>query len=303
MHVQLPGPQRSGHLEADEAGTQHHGTPGLPRGLDDCLAVGEGAQVVHPWISLLHLGRQSYRRGSGGEQQGAVFLRPAVVQDDPTGFRLEAHHPPAVHDLNAQVAIELGWMKRNPVWRRGAREIVLGEIGPVVGSIGVGVVEGQPALIALSPERLGGRISGGAGADDYNRGGLGAAAGPTHRCRATGLDLTGDVHLPGPLFHPPAGDIVQRRRPERGTGLQAEAGVVPGTTYRVAHDQTLGQRTAVVGADRADGEPLRLLSDQQHGLVAHVARQYRAFGNLAHRYPGLKIGTGRCGCVTHTEPG
>ena len=82
--------------------------------------------------------------------------------------------------------------------------------------------------------------------------------------------LADDDCLARPL-DAPAGDRVQGGGAQRFAGAQAEAGVVQRAADRVVDQQTVGERAAVVRADRADGEDLLAPPRQQHRLVADVA--------------------------------
>ena len=55
VHLEIARAQRSGHLQADEAGADHDRAPGGLRSGDDGAAVAERAQIVHV--------RQIARRG------------------------------------------------------------------------------------------------------------------------------------------------------------------------------------------------------------------------------------------------
>ena len=97
-------------------------------------------------------------------------------------------------------------------------------------------------------------------------------------------------------LHLPARDGVERRRPQRLAGAQAEAGVVPGAAHRVADDSPSAERTAVVRARGADGEDLLAAPRQQHRLLSHLAGQHAALRAPARRAPCCSVmsATRRC---------
>ena len=68
---------------------------------------------------------------------------------------------------------------------------------------------------------------------------------------------------------------------------------MPGAADRVADDQPLGKRPAVVAADGADGEPLVADAGEQHGLLADMAGDAAADRHLLGGDAGGEIGSGR----------
>lgn len=80
-------------------------------------------------------------------------------------------------------------------------------------------------------------------------------------------------------FDAPAGNRVQRWRTQGLAGTQAEAGVVPGTSNRIADQKSLLERSPVMGADRTDREHLIATSGQEHRFAASVPEQHGSVGN------------------------
>ena len=116
----------------------------------------------------------------------------------------------------------------------------------------VGAEQQDLAVVALAAQRLGRRFAGRARADDGDgpQRRLAPQASPARRAaRRTRIGRAGALDVV-------AGEGVQRRRAQRRAGAQIEAGVVPGAADGVAVERALGQRAAVVGAGRADGEDL-----------------------------------------------
>src|SRR5690606_31594051 len=56
--------------------------------------------------------------------------------------------------------------------------------------------------------------------------------------------------------------------------------VVPGTAYGLTNEQALGERAAVVRALRADGEVAVAHAREQHRVLADVALEHRAVGEI-----------------------
>ena len=310
-HLELAGAQRRRDLEADEAAAQHHGArrttlDGTRAQLldlgDDGPAVGQGAQVAHVGqVAARQL--ETHRLGTGGEEQRAPGKRRAAIEGDSAPARVDRGHTGAELQLDPPLVIELARMERDPLLGGVAGQVVLGEIGAVVGRRVVGADERDGAGVTLAAQPLGGGVGGGAGADDDHRfraraarGGARTGAGRSNRRRRRWRQLFANRD-PVPLaLHPVARHRVQRRRAQRLAGAQAEAGVVPGAAHGIADQQPLGQRSAVVGAMGSDGEDLVAVTRQQHRLAARVAEQAaarRAAGgaDLRKRHSLRQVGT------------
>ena len=68
--------------------------------------------------------------------------------------------------------------------------------------------------------------------------------------------------------------------------------MVPWTSYRVADDHSLSERTTVVRADGADREILAAESDEQHGLALGVPKQPLTISDCIGTHAGGEIGAG-----------
>src|SRR5207244_11714124 len=88
-------------------------------------------------------------------------------------------------------------------------------------------------------------------------------------------------------------DGIQRRRAQRLAGAEIETGVVPRTAHRVADEESLGERAAVVRARGADGVDVAAAADEQHRLAVGVAAEHRAVRELLDGNALLEIGTGQ----------
>ena len=81
------------------------------------------------------------------------------------------------------------------------------------------------------------------------------------------------------LFDAPTRNRVQRRRAESLTGAQAEAGMMPRASNRIAHEKPLFERSAVVRADGTDREQLIAAPDKQHRFAVRVPEQHGSVRN------------------------
>src|SRR5262249_15944062 len=144
---------------------------------------------------------------------------------------------------------------------------------------------------AVAPKHVRGRQAGGAAADDDDRARTLACAGSSRR-RGFGQLLAHERHVALPL-DAPAGDRIERRRPQRVAAAKAETGVVPGTTHGVADDESFGEWTVIVRAVRADGEELAAGARDHDILVTDPAEQRSAVGKSTDRDSLREIGL-RC---------
>ena len=147
------------------------------------------------------------------------------------------------------LGVELGRSERNPLLGRGAGEIVLRQIGPIVGRRVVGAQHREAAGVAFPPQHLGGSVARGAAADDDDRRRQPGAWRPRRRRRACS-SFSRTKALPSRCSTRQHGDRVQRRRAQRLAGAQAETGMVPRTADGIVDEKPLGKRAAVVRARR-----------------------------------------------------
>ena len=79
MHVDIPGTERGGHLQTDEARADHHGAPRCQSLRDKSAAVRERAQIVHVReITSGYL--EPHRVCAGGEKERAIGEPAAIRQ-------------------------------------------------------------------------------------------------------------------------------------------------------------------------------------------------------------------------------
>src|SRR5262249_9641800 len=197
----------------------------------------------------------------------------------------------AANDVDLVLGVEVVGAKRNPFLGRVAREVVLGEVGPVVRRSVVLVDDGEPSVVARAAKHLGGRGAGGAAADDDDgsRSGRPVAGDGIGGAEGVALALSRDEDFLVAPFHGPARNGRQRRRAKRFARAQVEAGVVPGTAHLVAVDESLGERAAVVGAGRADREEIVAAADEEHGLAVRVTEQGLPVAHGARVHSGAKV--------------
>ena len=75
-------------------------------------------------------------------------------------------------------------------------------------------------------------------------------------------------------FHAPARDGVEGGRTQRLAGFEAETGVVPRASNRVAHDEAFGKRTVIVRAMRADREESIAGASQKNMILSDVPEDH-----------------------------
>jgi hypothetical protein len=204
VNLEIPGAQRGGGFEADEAATDHHGALGALRGVDDRAAVGERTERVYV-RAIGHVQANGLRTGC--EQQrvvlerlAALYLELLVPRVDPRGATTD--------DVDLVLGVEAVGTKGNPFFRRVAREVVLRQVGPVVRRSVIVVDDGEPSGVARATKHLGGRGAGGARPDDDD----GAWSGRPVEGEGIGgaqriaLAFPGDEDFLVALFHVPASD-------------------------------------------------------------------------------------------------
>ena len=86
---------------------------------------------------------------------------------------------------------------------------------------------------------------------------------------------------------------IEGRRAQRLAGAQAEAGVVPRAAHRVADDEPLGERAAVVRAFAADGEDFALGPRQDHRILADMSAEHGVGRKVALGDPVREVGSAR----------
>ena len=290
VNLEISSPERGRGLEPDEAAADHHGALGALRGVDDRAAVGERAERVYVRaIGARHVQADGLR--AGREQQRVVLERLAAVHLELLVLRVDPRGA-AADDVDLVLGVEVVGAKRDPFLGRVAREVVLGQVGPVVRRSVVLVDDGEPSLVARATKHLGGRGAGGAPADDHDGSGSGrpVEGDGIGGAQRIALALSRDEDFLIAPFHGPARDGRQRRRAKRFARAQVEAGVVPRTAHLVAVDESLGERAAVVRAGRADREEIVAAADEEHSLAVGVTEQGSPSRTVLASTPAPKSG-------------
>src|SRR5271155_3809426 len=79
--------------------------------------------------------------------------------------------------------------------------------------------------------------------------------------------------------------------------------MMPGATNRLADDEPIGKRRAIMGAHRADCKNIFATPGEQHGLAVCVAGQHAAVRKIAERYSLPQVRPGWCGGIrSHAWP-
>jgi len=160
------GPPGGGRdLQADPAGPDHdHAGLGVEDDPDP-VAVLDGAQVVHA-VQIGAGGRESPRRGAGGQQELGVADPAAIGQGHLVGGGVDC----GGGDTEAQVDVVVGvppfGMDEDGVPASAALQVFLRQGRPFVGPVRLGPEEHDRPLEALLPQRRSGSGAGQAGPDD-----------------------------------------------------------------------------------------------------------------------------------------
>src|SRR5438093_484651 len=163
--------------------------------------------------------------------------------------------------VDALFGVEAVCAQRDPLLRRVAGQVILGQVRPVHGRRVVVAQHHNAALVALAAQHLGGGETGRAAADNHDllrRSGRRCDTGA--RCRH---QLLPHEHLVVSKLSRPARDGTERRRAQRFAGPQAEAGVVPRAAHSVVDHQPFRERTVVVGTAGADRDELVAATEEQ----------------------------------------
>jgi hypothetical protein len=131
-------------LRADEAGSDDDGPGAVVERAADRVCVVHPAQDVH--TSQMAGARQFPRRRTGRDHQCVVMdVRPARAHD--TGAEVEPRRRGVQQHLHAVVVGEfLTTAEGNGPGRAVRREELLGQRRPVVGQVGFGADQGDPAV-------------------------------------------------------------------------------------------------------------------------------------------------------------
>src|SRR5579863_6683838 len=283
--------QGSRSLEPNEAGTDDQRPPRAFGAFDDCPAIGERAQRMD--VRQIGAGdRKPHRLGAGRQQQTVVSKTRATGETDLALFHVDAGNFGAEPQLDVVLRIKRIGAQRQPILRRAAGKIILGQIGPVDRRRAIIAQHHDAAAVVAPPQHLGRGEAGGAAADDDDLSGRIRRRGPAARFCLRALVLDEDAAVP--LLDIPAGERAQRGRAHRFPGAQIEAGVMPGTAHALADHDALGERAVIVAAMRGDGEYFGAAAHEQHLLVADMADEL-AVGEVWERDPLGQVRAARRG--------
>src|ERR1019366_2599914 len=114
------------------------------------------------------------------------------------------------------------------------------------------------------------------------------------------FDFFLNIYGPVSPLHPPAGNGVERGSPKRFAGAQGETGVVPRAANRLANNETVGERPAIMGAYGADRKDILAPAGEQHGFAACMAGQPPAVLEIVECYSLPQIRASQLGGIrTH----
>ena len=291
MNLDVARAQRRRDLKPDEARTDNKRATRALRVVDDGAAVRERTQRVH--MGLVGAGyRKPHRLRTGRQQQPVVGDVFASADDEFAGLRIDAGDFHVEAQFDSVRGIEVVRPQRQPILRRRAGEIVLGQIGPVDGRRGIAAEHDQGAAEAAPPQHLRGREARRPASDDDDPSRrVRRHLRPPRRLHALFLDK----NPPVALLDLPAINRAESWGAQRLSAAQIEAGVVPRAPHAVADDKAVAERPVVVGAMGADRKQLRAAAHQQHLLVADVSDKL-AVDEIGKGYALRQIGTAR-GCL------
>ena len=183
--------------------------------------------------------------------------------------------------VDAVLQVERRRAQRIRLCGRSAREEALRKVGAITRPRRIRAQHGDAAGIALAPERFGGGVAGGTTTQDYHR--FRSASRHRKPLLFCARELFANIHAAVPLLDAPAGDRVQRRGAQGPAGTQAKTGMMPRATNRVADQQPVGQRGAIVRANSTDREQFVTAPRKQHRFAVCVPKQHSAVGNFRER--------------------
>ena len=253
VQLQITRAQRRGRFEADEAGADDGHRTRAGKRADEPARVGHRAQHVHGRRSEAGQ-RQAHRLGAGRQQQLVVGPTPAIGAAQLARGGIERGDLAVKLQVDLELAPAFGWLQRHPLGRRAAGEEILGQVGPVVGRIGVGAEQAHGAVIPELAQAQGRCRTGGATSDDDDAT-RHVDRGPSRRGWGRGQGGT-DPHRVGVDHDTPDRQRRQRRRGQATPAAQVEPGMVPGTAHLPIDHESCVERRAVVRAAPAHGEHL-----------------------------------------------
>ncbi len=289
MDLDVARAQRGRDFEADEARAEHDDPLCRLGAFDDRLAVLQRAKHEH--VRRLGAGEgRGHRLGAGREKQAIVGKLVAGRERDFTRAGVDGRDGRFQAKVDGVVGIELGVAKRQPLFRRAAGEIVLGQIRPVDRRRVVAAQHDDAALVFLPAQHLGCGKSRRAAADDHDC----VRLIPLCARLLLGLSvLLAHEDLAVALLDAPRADRTEGWRAKRLASAEIEAGVMPGTSHRIIDDEPFGERAVIVRALSADGEDLRPTAYEQHRLFSDMAGELGAVRQFGGGHSQRQIGAGR----------
>ena len=178
---------------------------------------------------------------------------------------------PASAQLYVVPFVEALGTEGQPVGAGRAGEVVLAQVGAIVGAVVLAADEDDAAGEAVLAQRLDGGGAGGAAADHGERALVArVAAGHGHGTLPGGVVGAVDVDVAVVDAHGEGREPRERRRFEQVAGPRVEGALVPGADDVPVVEQPLGQGAVVVWAARPEGAQRALAAQQEDLLAAHL---------------------------------
>src|SRR5438552_1530116 len=184
-------------------------------------------------VRQIHAGqREANRLGAGCEQQSVVGDSASVIEHHLTGRYVDELYIRPETQLNGALFVKIERTQRDPLFRRVAGKIILGQIGPVHGRGLVAAKHDDTARVLLTTQHLGRGETGGSATDDDDPSRQWVPrCGAATPLRNRGVFLRNNKDLAIARLDRPTSDGAQCRRVQRFAGAQAEAGM-PGRDAR-----------------------------------------------------------------------
>ena len=165
-HAQAALDKGRGDLQSDEAGANDYSFPRPSESFNDRSTIPKSAEVKN----LLTAGNlEAYRRRTRGDKQTAVFATVPVTQLDRPRFDIDGFRLDTGQHLNALCVEKLSRVKRKPFLRRVPRQVILGEVGPIIRRVRIGVDHGDRSSVRLTSQHLRAGIPSRTRANDHDR--------------------------------------------------------------------------------------------------------------------------------------
>ena len=159
--------QRRRGLKPDKAGADHDCAARAVDGVNDRPAIRKRAQRVDMRLVGAR-DRQPHRLSAGRQQQPIVGNRAATGDDDIARLGIDRADIALEPEIDAGLRVEAVRTQRQPVLRRAAGKIVLGQIRPIDRRRGIIAEHDDAAAKLLPPQHLGRGKSRRAAADDHD---------------------------------------------------------------------------------------------------------------------------------------